>query len=146
MNENKQQTKEALMKIRQTVSVITLFGLLLFVTGCGSDDSKIPPVAKKNNLTVGGENGKAGIGVAVADMNGDGYLDIISAGPDGIRYFESDGNGGYFERGKIADTEAWNSGAGVGIAVMDLDDNGVLDIVTASPEGIRITKNPIPQK
>ena len=36
--------------------------------------------------------------------------------------------------------------AGVAVTIGDVDGDGVLDIVIAVPEGIKIVKNPIPQK
>ncbi|MBI5306224.1 VCBS repeat-containing protein [Candidatus Wolfebacteria bacterium] len=133
------------MKIRQAVLPFMLLGLLFFVA-YDSNSSTIPPVAKANNLETGAQLNGAGIGVAIADMNGDGHLDIVSAGPNGVKYFESDGNGGYFDRGVIAETGAQLNSAGIGVAVADLDGNGISDIVIAGPNGIRIFKNPIRQK
>ena len=147
MAHSQAKQKEVLMKIRQTVFPVVLLGLLLLVVGCDdSSRSATPPVAKANNIETGAQLNSAGIGDAIADMNGDGHLDIVSAGPNGVKYFESDGNGSYFDRGVIAETGAKLNSAGIGIAVADLDGNGVPDIVFTGLHGIRIFKNPIPQK
>lgn len=137
------------MKIRQAAFPVALLGLLLFVACCNdSNRSAISPVAKADNLETGEDPlSRVGIGVAVADMNGDGYTDIVSAISDGVKYFENDGNGSFFDRGVIAETtDARLHGDAIGIAVADLDGNGVSDIVIAGSNGIRIFKNPILQK
>ena len=132
------------MKIRQAVLPIAL-GLALLVAGCDSRSSTTPqPIAKADNLQVGAQLDSC-IGVAIADMGWDSILDIVSVSPNGIKYFEGDGKGGYFDRGVIAKIGA-QLNSGIGIAVADLDRNGINDIVIASPNGIRIFKNPISQK
>ena len=138
--------KNEIEKIR-----VKLLVLLLFVIGCNSENStKISvtqPIVQLNNLETGAVLQNAGVGVVIADMNGDGYLDIVSACPNGIKYFESDSNGTYFDRGVlIDDIGAPLNDAGIGIAVADLDGNNIPDIVVGSPNSIMIFKNPILQK
>ena len=88
----------------------------------------------------------SGVGVAVADMDGDNDLDIITTYPQGISFFENDGSGAFFDRGVIADSGASHKYSGVGVAIKDINNDGILDIIVAYPQGLRIIKNPIPQK
>ena len=136
------------MKIRQAVFPVALLGLLLFVASCSDEQNKTqgPPVAKTSGLKSGAGHLYSGVGVAIADMDGDGDLDIVTAYPNGISFFENDGIGAFIEHGVIADSGASHFYSGVGIAVRDIDNDGVLDIVVAHPSGLRIIKNPIPQK
>lgn len=137
------------MKIRRAVSPVVLLGLLLFATGCDNNDvsaqKKVSVAYPQGIWLPTGCEWKAGVAVALADMDGDGDLDLVSAVPEGVKYFENVDGGKFIDHGKIANTGCeWK--AGVGVAIGDIDDDGVLDIVIAVPEGIQIIKNPIPQK
>ena len=138
------------MKPRQVVFPIALFGLMFFVAGCNSKKpvNAGPPVARENNLADDSRDWQGGVGIAVADMNGDGCLDIISVSPGaGVKYFENDCNGAFFDRGVIANDDARSWNGSVGIAIADIDKNGVPDIIVGAPgAGIKIIKNPVPQK
>jgi hypothetical protein len=74
----------------------------------------------------------AGLGpsaLAVADLNGDGKLDIVAADGRGysVRVFVGNGRGGF------ARTGPWATGAGPGsIAVADFDLDGMLDVATGN--------------
>ncbi|TSC89131.1 MAG: hypothetical protein G01um10143_512 [Parcubacteria group bacterium Gr01-1014_3] len=119
----------------------------LICSGCDDTQSgKAPPIAKENDLEPGAQLNNAGVGVAIADMNGDGHLDIVVATPNGVKYFENNSKGAFLDRGVIADSGAQLNNAGIGLAVADIDGNGIPDVVVASPNGVRIIKNPIQQK
>ena len=138
------------MKIRQVVFPVALLGLLLFVAGCDNKEPVVnagPPVAKESNLADDAKDYRGGVGVAVADMNGDDNLDIVSVSPgSGVKWFENDGNGAFFDRGVIAKDDARDYRGSVGIAIADIDGNGIPDIVIAAPgAGVKVIKNSVPK-
>lgn len=144
------QKKEVLMKIKRAVFPFVFLGLLLLVAGCDSKEpaNAEPPVARENNLADGAKDWRGSVGVAVADINGDGHLDIISVSPGaGVKFFENDGKGAFFDRGVIANDNAKDWQGSVGITIADIDGNEVPDIIIGAPgAGIKIIKNPVPQK
>lgn len=88
-------------------------------------------------------------GLALRDINGDGHPDLIT----GKRYFAHNGNDpGEFEPAYISwfeykpgKTPTWirhdiddNSGVGLHVTVEDLNNDGLLDIVTGNKKGVRI--------
>lgn len=140
------------MKIRQAVFPVAFLGLLLLIAGCDNNtcaekaEKKEPPTYSQGTRLPTGAEYKAGIAVALADMDGDGDLDLVSVVPEGVKYFENFGGGKFTDHGVIATTGVEHKKAGVSIAIADIDGDGVLDIVIAVPEGIRIIKNSVPQK
>lgn len=133
--------------------LLAAVAILVISTGCKGKESvetaeaKTPPTFTPGQiLPTEAVYGRSGIGVVLKDMDGDGDLDIVSAAPAGVKYFENVGNGNFTDHGKIADTEAEYGRSGIGVAIDDIDGDGVLDIVIAAPSGIRIIKNPIAQK
>lgn len=88
------------------------------------------------------------VDVRLGDFDRDGDLDLIYVTPSKIKYFEKT-SGGYQDRGVIGKPKVTFgnlSGAGVSIALGDVDDDGDLDLVIASPEGIKLFENIIPRK
>jgi FG-GAP-like repeat len=82
---------------------------------------------------------RAGPGLALGDLDGDGHLDIIAGGNatgelesgDGLFWFRGDGKGGW---SLVPEQESGLPARGVarpyGVALADLDRKGVLDIIT----------------
>ena len=123
---------------------------IIFVSvGCnqeGNQSATPPTFTREQVLPTDAEYGRSGIGVVLKDMDGDGDLDILVSTPAGVKYFENTGDGKFTDRGKIAESGAEYGRSGIGLAVDNLDGDGILDIVIASPGGVRIIKNPIAQK
>jgi hypothetical protein len=89
-----------------------------------------------------GENNFAGIGITTADMDSDGDLDILIAGPKEIKYLENQGNNRYANPVKIADNFGENKNfTGIGITTADMDSDGDLDILIAGPKEIKYLEN-----
>lgn len=134
------------------IALLAVVAVLFISAGCTEEgekpvEAKTPPTfTKEQMLPSDVERGRAGVGVAIKDMDGDGDLDIIVSSPSGVKYFENVGGGSFTDQGKIAESGAEWGRAGVGVAIDDLDGDGILDIVVASPSGVRIMKNPIAQK
>ena len=59
--------------------------------------------------------------IAVADINDDGWIDIIAVGSIGLRWWENEGDKDFAQR--VIGT------GGLGFKVVDIDKNGTLDIV-----------------
>jgi len=77
-----------------------------------------------------------GLGVAFADFNNDGFLDISVANDSYQQFlFKNNGDGTFTETGVIAGvgyTEDGKTFAGMGTDFVDLDDDGFPDIVTTA--------------
>ncbi len=127
---------------------LVLIMVMLFSAACGGEQevSVDPPTAQTSGLRSGAPWSDSDVAIAVADMDGDGDFDIVTAYVNGIKYFENDGTGAFFDRGKIANSGAEWTESGVGVVVQDINNDRVLDIIVASPNGVRIIPNPIPQK
>lgn len=88
------------------------------------------------NFLAYNKNFKGGVEVASADIDGDGYPEIITAaGPGGgphIRIFRYDGApiGGFFAYSK-------NARNGIYVAAGDLDRNGIAEIIVGSGVGMK---------
>ena len=80
------------------------------------------------------------VSVAAGDLAGNGRLDIVTASPDGIKYFENTGKG-FVDKGTIGCTSAISNEAGVGITLGKIKKDGKLDILIADSEGIEYFEN-----
>ena len=80
------------------------------------------------------------VSVAAGDLAGHGRLDIVTASPDGIKYFENTGKG-FVDKGTIGCTSAISNEAGVGITLGKIKKDGKLDILIADSEGIEYFEN-----
>jgi hypothetical protein len=83
-----------------------------------------------------GESAGKGLGVAFADFNGDGHLDISVANDSYQQFlFKNMGDGTFQEMAVIAGTGYTEDGktfAGMGTDFVDIDDDGFPDIVTTA--------------
>lgn len=89
-----------------------------------------------------------GVDVALGDIDKDGDLDLIFASSTKIKYFEKTPEG-YKDKGVIGKpkvTMGKLSEAGVGITLGDVDGDGDLDLIFASPQGIELFENIISLK
>ena len=134
------------------IVLLTVVAILLFSAGCIVIGGK-PAAAKKPTTSTKEKTipsivdwGGACLDVAIKDMDGDSDPDMIISTPHEVKYFENVGRGSFKDRGKIAEISGWQGYAGVGVAIDDLDKDGILEIVVASSSDIRIIKNPIAQK
>lgn len=124
-----------------------LIVVVMFFAACGDEQEvSVDPPAQTNGLRSGAPWHNSDVAVAVADMDGDGDFDIITGYVNGITYFENNGTGAFVDRGKIANSGAEWTESGVGVAVQDINNDRVLDIIVASPNEVRIIPNPVPQK
>ena len=115
-------------------------------TDTGSDVGRVFVLLNQGNGTFGSPayvGGAPGIyGVAVADLNGDGYPDLavgeapITGSQRGISIFYGNGDGTFQSPVYIADpalTDGTNTAGQVtGIAIADMNGDGIPDIVTAA--------------
>ena len=92
----------------------------------GNDENGHPMFSIKKQITWSSLGSRI---VTVADINGDGAIDVIGSSyyDSSLRWFENDGNGEFTEH--LISTGV-NEGQGVTVA--DLDNNGTPDIATAS--------------
>jgi Flp pilus assembly protein TadD len=86
----------------------------------------------------GGPPGTGGTSVLLADLDGDGDLDLLDQGPDGQALFLNDG------KAFTDATARWGVDAkagGTGAVAGDVDNDGRPDLLLLSPHGPRLLKN-----
>ena len=89
-------------------------------------DGKLTDVSKGSGLDVAG----FGMGVAIGDINNDGFADVLLTQYGGVRLFLNNGNGTFTEITKEAGLEY--SQWAVSAAFFDYDRDGRLDLVVAN--------------
>ena len=73
---------------------------------------------------------------AAGDINKDGFVDFFHAGRDAGQFAVSDGRGGYV----VSAADRYTAGA-TAAQFVDYDNDGLLDLVAATPGGIRVLRN-----
>jgi len=111
-----------------TVACFLLLGVALIFVSEGAE--AIDPSWVVEDIANSADNP---LGVFVADMDGDGDLDIVSASSDDdtIAWYENDGA---LNPSWTAEDIATSADAAVGVFVADMDGDGDLDIVSASSD------------
>lgn len=79
--------------------------------------------------------GRSDNGCAIGDINGDGYLDYVTASDVGVRVYLNDGSGGFTL------DHVWGSAKGMYTAIGDFNNDGWLDIAHAKNQGVQIWLN-----
>lgn len=124
--------------------------VVIFVFVCSrcpqEPKSALPTFTKNQVLPTDTDWGYAGVGIALKDMDGDGDIDIVMANSLSVRYFENVGNGNFANHGEIANSGVDMNETIVELAIDDIDGDGILEIVVAAADGIRIIQNPVQQK
>ena len=95
-------------------------------------DGTFKDVARDVGLAVEGAASMA----AAGDVNKDGYLDFFHAGRDAGQFAVSDGRGGYV----VSAADRYTAGA-TAAQFVDYDNDGLLDLLAATPGGIRVLRN-----
>ena len=95
-------------------------------------DGTFRDVARDIGLTFEGP----GSMVAAGDVNKDGFVDFFHAGRDAGQFAMSNGRGGYV----VSAADRYTAGAAAAEFV-DYDNDGLLDLVAATPGGIRVLRN-----
>jgi hypothetical protein len=126
---------------------------LMGLYGCSNSDksskklteSKIEYFVDKKNIgDIKCRMNTAGVGMALADLDDDYDLDMITASPNAVQYFENTGSKNapvYVYREMIGDITCRLNNAGISIALGDLDNDGDLDMITASPNAVQYFEN-----
>ncbi len=73
---------------------------------------------------------------AAGDINKDGYVDFFHAGRDAGQFAVSDGRGAYV----VSAADRYTAGA-TAAQFVDYDNDGLIDLVAATPGGIRVLRN-----
>jgi Tfp pilus assembly protein PilF len=95
-------------------------------------DGTFRDVAGEVGLTFEGPASMA----AAGDVNKDGFVDFFHAGRDAGQFAVSNGRGGYV----VSAADRYTAGAAAA-GFVDYDNDGLLDLVAATPGGIRVLRN-----
>ncbi|MGA6960076.1 MAG: choice-of-anchor D domain-containing protein, partial [Candidatus Acidiferrales bacterium] len=95
-----------------------------FAVHLGNGDGTFPPATSVGSGDIGYEP-------MLADLNGDGYLDIVTVDYDSrILYFAGNGDGTFQDPVALATLD----GGPLTVAIGDFDGDGILDIVAGNPQ------------
>jgi Tfp pilus assembly protein PilF len=95
-------------------------------------DGTFKDMARDVGLTFEGPASMA----AAGDVNKDGFVDFFHAGRDAGQFAVSNGRGGYV----MSAADRYTAGAAAA-EFLDYDNDGLLDLVAATPGGIRVLRN-----
>ena len=95
-------------------------------------DGTFKDVARDVGLTLEGPASMA----AAGDVNKDGFVDFFHAGRDAGQFAVSNGRGGFV----VSAADRYTAGAAAAEFV-DYDNDGLLDLLAATPGGIRVLRN-----